>query len=662
MMQPRQKGHLTKGTICLGRPVINWCTSSLALITIAAICLWLGVAVRTSSCSLEESRLASGLIHLSSWDFMVFTVNPPLPRMTAAIPAYFGGAKTVDRRELGTLPHVRTEFAAGVRFLEDNAEDYHTNLLAARVALLLFSLTGVFISFAWAANEWGNTSGLWAAAIWVVSPYVLAHGSIVSPDVPAAAMACVSVYCFWKWLKTKDWGAAGMAGLVLGLAELCKFTLLVFYPMFLVMWLGYRMPESRGMTVAHWRRQFGQLVAIYVISVCVINGGYLFEKTCMPLDSFRFQTTMFTGCKSLDDVPESGANRFAGTWLGKVPVPLPASMIQGIDTQRYDFERGVPSYLRGQWADHGWWYYYPYALLVKMPLGTWGLLCLAVFATFLLKGYNGAWRDEMVVLLPPVTLLLFVGSQTGFSVHSRYIIPTLPFLFIWISKVGKAFTAEHHRNFPRSTLAVRCLAVLFLGWMIVSSMAVYPHSLSYFNELAAAIPTPYDDSYLKPIELTSSDAREGRESFLSRVHNALTIGPRHGPRHLLDSNIDWGQDLFYLEDWYERHPEARPFHVVYWGQYPLELSALKSASPPPIGPDADYPTAGVPANELGPKPGWHAISVNRIYDRSGLYRYFLGIQPVASAGYSIYIYHITFDEANRVRRELGLSELPQDRK
>jgi hypothetical protein len=28
------------------------------------------------------------------------------------------------------------------------------------------------------------------------------------------------------------------------------------------------------------------------------------------------------------------------------------------------------------------------------------------------------------------------------------------------------------------------------------------------------------------------------------------------------------------------------------------------------------------------------------------------------AGYSIYIYHISLDEANRVRRELGLPELP----
>jgi hypothetical protein len=52
--------------------------------------------------------------------------------------------------------------------------------------------------------------------------------------------------------------------------------------------------------------------------------------------------------------------------------------------------------------------------------------------------------------------------------------------------------------------------------------------------------------------------------------------------------------------------------------------------------------------------------VNYIYDQDLQYRYFLHFEPKAMAGYSIYIYHITLDEANRVRRELGLSELKDE--
>ena len=123
--------------------------------------------------------------------------------------------------------------------------------------------------------------------------------------------------------------------------------------------------------------------------------------------------------QSLKDIPLEGANRFAGTWFGNLPVPVPANMVQGIDTQRYDFERGLPSYLRGQWADHGWWYYYLYALAIKEPLGTWCLVVLAVGVTIfgqrkrivpLSSDGNGkvassaSWRDEMVVLVPGLVI------------------------------------------------------------------------------------------------------------------------------------------------------------------------------------------------------------------------------------------------------------------
>ena len=54
------------------------------------------------------------------------------------------------------------------------------------------------------------------------------------------------------------------------------------------------------------------------------------------------------------------------------------------------------------------------------------------------------------------------------------------------------------------------LILASLGWSIISSLSVYPHSLSYFNELVA--------------------------------------GPTGGPKHLIHSNVDWGQDLLFLRN------------------------------------------------------------------------------------------------------------------
>lgn len=61
-----------------------------------------------------------------------------------------------------------------------------------------------------------------------------------------------------------------------------------------------------------------------------------------------------------------------------MPVPLPKSYVTGIDLQKSDFERKMPSHLGGEWRMGGWWYYYLYALAIKVPLGAWMLVLLAL--------------------------------------------------------------------------------------------------------------------------------------------------------------------------------------------------------------------------------------------------------------------------------------------
>jgi hypothetical protein len=165
---------------------------------------------------------------------------------------------------------------------------------------------------------------------------------------------------------------------------------------------------------------------------------------------------------------------------------------------------------------------------------------------------------------------------------------------------------------------VAIAVVLCIAASVGSSLWVYPHSLSYFNELVG--------------------------------------GPRYGYKHLDDSNIDWNQDLLYLKRWYDKHPEARPLAVEGVGS--TELIGL-DATYVPEGPEASPPFVTSP-EQRGPQPGWFAIGVNRLVDPSRAYAYFLELEPVGRAGYSIYIYHVTLDDANRLRRAYGLPELAAD--
>jgi len=85
---------------------------------------------------------------------------------------------------------------------------------------------------------------------------------------------------------------------------------------------------------------------IVLVSV-VINMGYSFEGSFKRLERLSvFSRWRLTGEQTLDDVPAGRRNSFCRPhgW-DSFHVPLPANYIQGIDTQRLDFERGMKSYV-----------------------------------------------------------------------------------------------------------------------------------------------------------------------------------------------------------------------------------------------------------------------------------------------------------------------------
>jgi len=542
----------------------------------------------------EPSHLASGLSHLSAGRFDLYRVNPPLVRTWAAVWAACLCPKT-DWSRYSTSPQDRREAAVALSFLKRNGFRSFRLVTAARLGCIPLSLLGGYVCFRWASEVHGRPAGLMALIIWSFSPNVIAHAQLITPDAGAAALGVAAAYAFWRWLKCPNWTWTLTAGLALGLAELTKTSWTVLFLLWPLLWAIWRYSNRRGLSPRTCSHEARQLAAILLLGLYVINLGYGFEGSFKRLGDYGFVSQTLGGPSDDTQSRIRPRNRFAGSWLSELPVPLPENYVMGIDLQKRDFERGFPSYLRGEWRTGGWWYYYLYALAIKVPLGTWMLALLAIGMGLSQRGYAGNWRDELVLLSPIFVMLTLVSSQTGFNHHLRYILPVFPLAFIWMSKVAKAFEFGHNR--------LAAVVVLAIAWSVGSSLWVYPHSLSYFNELVG--------------------------------------GPKNGDAHVLDSNIDWGQDLLYLKCWLDEHGEAEPLHLAFYGLYDAGIAGIEYTRPP-----------------TEPRPGWHALSVNKIRSRSHEYEYFLRFEPVAMAGYSIYIYHVTLDEANRVRRELGMPELP----
>jgi hypothetical protein len=582
----------------------------------------------------EFGHIPAGLHNWQTGSYFMYRVNPPTVRMLATLPLLMVGAELPGGFDHDS-PSFRQEFVLGDAFARANDPRQYFDLVClARLAGVAWSMLGLWIIFRWASEVYGNGAGVVGAAVWCFGPNVLGHAPLVTNDVPAAVAGLVATYAFWHYLLAPNWGRAVGCGLLLGLAQLTKFTLLALYPIWLVL-VALSWATRRRRVAAHFpaaRQAVLHATVIVAVSFLVINCGYEFSGTGTPLAEVPFVSHTFAGqprrplpAHALD--PGVG-NRFQDNWLGSLPLPVPADYVRGIDVQRYDFERFgfvVGSYLRGEWREEGWWYYYCYALLVKVPVGTWALALAALGMTVLRFPRPVPLLEDCFLWVPGLAFLVLVSSQTGFNHHMRYVFPALPFLAVAVSRVGVGL----NRGTPRaSATAVVCL----LACTAASSLRVWPHSLSYFNELAG--------------------------------------GPENGHAHLLDSNIDWGQDLLELRDWQARHPEARPLGLRHFGYYDPSLLGIDYVQIPREQELGTSFRTTADWQQFGPQPGYFALSVNYLCGRGmmsippsergkathGL-GYFRLFTPIGQAGFSIYIYHVTRSEANAVREQLGLPPL-----
>ncbi len=521
----------------------------------------------------EPVHLTAGLRRLREGKFDLNRGNPPLADLVCALPTAF----MAPRMDWSKAPNSRVVARS---FFRLNSEKVLSYVTAGRWACMPISILGGLVCYLWARELYGVVPGLMALTMWCTCPNILAHGQLMTGDLSATAFGVLAFFAFWKWLRRPTGRLAVLAGIALGLAELSKFVWVILYLLWPAAWLAWATCDGKKAK----RPEFLQLLLMIIISITFINFGYLCEETGQPLSSFRSGRTVLGRIQAISQRYSLPIPVQLKDWVAAIPVPLPGNYVRGIDEigSLYEFAQRQ-SYLRGEWNYGGWWYYYIYGLMVKEPLGIWLNFVLACAMISTRKVWPRARRDEFFLLIPIIEVVSFATCATSVHQHVRYVLPVLPFVFIFSSKVFLTVGS-------RLRLIVASAA---LGCSIVSSLAVYPHSLSYFNELAG--------------------------------------GPMRGHEHLLDSNIAWGQDHLFLKQWFNDHPEAKPIFLASTSVDALSFVEGDYLLPPDQG--------GAPfADGTQLKPGWYAISVHCLHMAG--YEYFLERRPIAMAGYSIYIYHI----------------------
>ncbi len=566
----------------------------LLLATHAVLLVW--SAARNSLTVDEPFHLAAGIRHWQDGQFDIDRGNPPLVGSVAAIPVLLAGPKL----DWANAPN---SFAVGRDFTTVNGSRSFWLITLGRWACIPFSLLGGYVCFCWSREVYGSAAGIVALLLWCFCPNIIAHGQLITGDMGATAVGIAAFYVFWRWLRKPCFERAFIAGLMLGLAELTKFVWVMLYFLWPALWIIWRLLSRQKSPSSSILREAWHGALIVLLSIYIINLGYAFERPFQPLQQFH------TGQAVLHSIERV----FGSTdWLASFPVPLPADYLGGIDEIQVFRESQPWTYLQGEWRPGGWWYFYPYAFAIKLPLGTLLLLAFACMG----NSSSSDRRTEVFLLVSIAAILMFLCHSSAVQ-NLRYALPLLPLIYIWIGRVGQLLTRND--KLP-ATMVVGCL-----GWSVVSSLCVFPHSLSFFNEVVG--------------------------------------GPEQGYWYLTESNIDWGQDVLFLRKWLDKHPEAQPLHLAHLGRIDPRYAGIEYTLPPKA------------TNGRGPRPGWHAVSVTfltgfnwdhpngkgateRISAQD--YLYFNQFRPVGMAGYSIYIYHISLPEANAVRKAFGMPLLQHE--
>ena len=566
----------------------------------------------TSPTMNEPGHLVAGLCHWKTGSFDLYRVNPPLVRSIAALPVLMQENLMQENQKyfsfFETQPVVggigsRPISMLSLDFVRANGADTMRWLQLARLMIVPLTCLGTLLCYSWARDLYGTRAGLAAATMWAFLPMVLGHGCLITADVSSATMGLLACFVFWHWLRNPTWDGSVLLGGALGLAMLTKFTLLVLYPLLPILFLVHSFAQRS----LYWRQQAGMLALSFTISVGIIHVGYLGEHVFRRLGDFDFVSQILGGSEL-----EHGryGNRFAGTFLAKLPIPLPANFLEGIDVQQRDFEKLTWSnYLMGVSRTDGWYSYYGWCLLLKSTVAFLVLISLRITARWWMRDRPWRWIDTLIVLSPAVTIFVLASLKTGMNQHGRYIIPCLPFLCIWISGLLATSPEKEKKEDLRLWASSNILFFGLLVLHVVESLVVYPHSIGFFNACAG--------------------------------------GPKAGPKWLLGSNVDWGQDFIWLQHWRSANPDTaglRTYHAIGCERNTLDILDDSFQGYPMV--QGDQP---IEIDEAAT----YAISINHLFDdlvtivnRQGSpaelnqrpLAALRAMEPVGWAGYSIRVF------------------------
>ncbi len=498
----------------------------------------------------EPEHLAAGLQLLDKGVYSYDIQHPPLARLAIALGPYLAGA-----RSFGEPGPSGVQEGQDILYRTGRYEQY---LTLARLGTLPFLLVLLGATWFWTRRYFGLAEATLAVLFLCSTPPLIGHAALATLDVPGAALCTLAFYALLRWFEAPSFRWALAAAITSGLAIGTKLSGLPFIAVTAAAWFLVWVAVTPGEVLKSHLKSARVLLSAVAIPLFAL----LTATLCYGLQFKYLVDATHPTNSALDWL--AGTNGLAHNLVyalaWRVPLPVGAEELPwSIQSLLWHNNSGHLSYLLGHVSQSGWRDFYLIALGVKTPLP---LLLLSLYGLAHLlwrarsnKSAQRTTHRSWFAAAPTVAfvvLLTFCSLYSHINIGVRHVFVLYPLMAIAASAGALALWRQSHHFAPRAALSALLL------WQVSTLWSAYPEYLAYFNAAAGSHP----------------------ESIL------------------VDSDLDWGQDLEALRGrLHQLHVGS--FGFAYRGSADLKAEALPGVRVlPPFTPATGWVAASLYAKAL----------------------------------------------------------------
>jgi 4-amino-4-deoxy-L-arabinose transferase-like glycosyltransferase len=504
---------------------------------VAAIFVLIGIfSISYKSHTRDESRhLIRGVMLLETGDYRLNKHHPILANVLNAVPQLWN-----DKLEVPTTDQYfwrkadKDKLAGQLSEINGKRRQYVPNVLNRSRAVTIIAIAlSIPLFYFLILKEAGAIPAVIFTVLYGFSPNIMAHSRLVTTDAWIVPIVFWASFVLYKYAKKPTLLRLAGFTLLSFAALITKYSAVPVAALWLLLLFVFelqRQKKTKGFikSLKRFIKSLAKPALILVIWLILMTAAYGFNFKSLAETNHTNNDKTQSHVDNISGIIPDGVKflekPIQNFYLhAKLPFP---EYIQGFyENVLLHDKYGHDSFLYGMYAKKGWWYYFPAAMAIKMPipaligigaiLGTAAVIGYRGFNDFVKSSNRKAWikkrsklKPHSVFIFVPIFLLL-LSMKSSINLGIRHILVIFPFIYLGISLIAQNFI----KKFKFAWIPI----ILLGAWYVGSAVWIYPHYLEYFNELIG--------------------------------------GPKNGYKYLLDSNLTWAQDVFLVEDYIESIPE-----------------------------------------------------------------------------------------------------------